>query len=991
MSRASPAPARGAVGRADLLRLLAAAPRDSLMLNIDATGWFGYVRQPEPPPAMPVTAISSPRPAAAQPADERKLPLRLPFVHAVVRREPRQPPEPDAEARAAFAHARPIDEESARSPSDTWLFAFEDLVPQARLMPALRRLLGATREGALDLDRVIEQVAASRLPRRLPRRVFQRWHPDLVVLLDFCPRLWPYRWDMHRLAERLLRHVGRLGVSLRVINDGPLGPWSDWLANQERRSPRRHIEQPWLMPPAGAPVLLVSDLGMLIGPQSAPAKAWAQFVKTLIHSEVRPLALVPLGARQLGAPVPPALPILRWSPDARPRPLRARGAAEPQPEGLDDLLAMVAATRRVDPALLRAMRRLGPRAPLNAGLEGALWCHPDVEAGSAASVRADACQEHLRHFAQQVPRLHASLNDLRRRYHAHFRAVLNHEEMLLWATHANPAAVNEPMVAQQIDEARRFMWRLAATLGEAGSTPAAANWRWVAQSIVERADAAMGAQLADVLHTLLAVLVRAEGEPPSVPAWADPAVLAGLLGTNQRAKSAWLVQDAASRSLLLQAERAGRCQSPLGEALTVDAGGVRVSVVAGGPARWLSAQALPARLGRLTEGVAVHIETARKTLDVAAVRRPRGARAWGCARNGLFVRSASFGSWERRWSGDELRVEPIAGTDATASTWALAADAAPHPDAKGALAFGLDARFGVFAELTIATGHGRASQRLPWIEPGTFVMGSRDDEPGRDSDEGPRHEVTISTGFWLFDTPCTQALWQAVMGDNPSRFQSPDRPVDSVSWDDLQGFLERINALVPGLELVLPSEAQWEYACRAGTQTALYSGGIEILGENNAPVLDPIAWYGGNSGVEFDLANGVDSSGWPDKQHPHTRAGSRPVGLKAPNPWGLYDMLGNVWEWCADGRRTYTADAVTDPMGPTKAGAGRVRRGGSWSNFARLVRSASRGALDPGNRFSSFGFRCARVQEGREPGRGPEAQNRKGGAAVKASRGKRLA
>ena len=99
---------------------------------------------------------------------------------------------------------------------------------------------------------------------------------------------------------------------------------------------------------------------------------------------------------------------------------------------------------------------------------------------------------------------------------------------------------------------------------------------------------------------------------------------------------------------------------------------------------------------------------------------------------------------------------------------------------------------------------------------------------------------------------------------------------------------------------MLPSEAQWEYACRAGTETALYSGNLEILGERNAPALDPIAWYGGNSGVDFDLKDGHDSSDWSEKQYPHTRAGTRPVKLKRVNPWGLYDLLGNVWEWTQD-------------------------------------------------------------------------------------------
>ncbi|MCP5089622.1 MAG: formylglycine-generating enzyme family protein, partial [Gammaproteobacteria bacterium] len=139
-------------------------------------------------------------------------------------------------------------------------------------------------------------------------------------------------------------------------------------------------------------------------------------------------------------------------------------------------------------------------------------------------------------------------------------------------------------------------------------------------------------------------------------------------------------------------------------------------------------------------------------------------------------------------------------------------------------------RFGVFIAFTLDD----VTQRLRWIPPGRFRMGSPEDEPGRWSDEGPRHQVTLTEGFWLFDTPCTQALWEGVMGENPSEFKSPERPVEQVSWDDAQGFIERINERIPDLGLSLPSEAQWEHACRARTETALYTGAINIMGERNA-------------------------------------------------------------------------------------------------------------------------------------------------------------
>jgi formylglycine-generating enzyme required for sulfatase activity len=293
---------------------------------------------------------------------------------------------------------------------------------------------------------------------------------------------------------------------------------------------------------------------------------------------------------------------------------------------------------------------------------------------------------------------------------------------------------------------------------------------------------------------------------------------------------------------------------------------------------------------------------------------------------------------------------------------ALSIDPSWHPLIKGcpprwASEWGED-RHGVFVAFTLEN----VTQRLRWIPAGAFRMGSPDEEPGRWKDEGPQHIVYIRQGFWLFDTPCTQALWQEVMGENPSQFQSPQRPVEQVSWNDVQGFLERINDRIPGLGLALPTEAQWEHACRAGTDTALYSGPIEILGANNAPALDPIAWYGGNSGVGFELEEGVDSSGWEDKQYPGSKSGTHPVGLKRPNPWGLYDMLGNVREWCADGFRNYDKAWKVDPSGPLESGASRVVRGGSWNVHARSCRCAYRGRNEPDDRDDDLGFRCARDQ-----------------------------
>ncbi|MFD1624877.1 SUMF1/EgtB/PvdO family nonheme iron enzyme [Azospirillum griseum] len=243
-------------------------------------------------------------------------------------------------------------------------------------------------------------------------------------------------------------------------------------------------------------------------------------------------------------------------------------------------------------------------------------------------------------------------------------------------------------------------------------------------------------------------------------------------------------------------------------------------------------------------------------------------------------------------------------------------------------------------------------QRLRWIPPGRFLMGSPDDEPGRDDDEGPQHKVTLSRGYWLFDTACPQALWRAVMGENPSRFEGDDRhPVDSVSWHDVQGFLTRLNARVPGLALTLPTEAQWEHACRAGTTTP-FSFGATVTPEQ----------------VNYD-----GNHPYADGPKGLYRKSTVPVGSLPPNAWGLYEMHGNVLEWCADGLRDYSTEAATDPRGPESADAERVLRGGSWNVGARDARAACRFWSLPDVRFYTIGFRCARVQASPEDAAEPTA------------------
>ncbi len=284
---------------------------------------------------------------------------------------------------------------------------------------------------------------------------------------------------------------------------------------------------------------------------------------------------------------------------------------------------------------------------------------------------------------------------------------------------------------------------------------------------------------------------------------------------------------------------------------------------------------------------------------------------------------------------------------------------ASGPDTRWAHQSG-DDRFGTWASVTVSG----VAQKFRWIEPGTFWMGSPDDDEEAYTDEKPRHQVRLTEGYWLAETEVTQMLWSAVMGDNPkeltvvlqqlflavmgnnlslTRQEWDALPVEMVAWDDVPAFLTALNKRVPGLEARLPTEAQWEYAARAGTETSRYGP------------LDEVAWHRGNS----------------DRT-------THPVGTKAPNAWGLYDMLGNVWEWCLDyydggeyGARAIPIPglAIEDPMGQRASliglicspkGGSRVVRGGCCSSGVRFVRAAVRCDCDPADGDCDRGFRLSR-------------------------------
>ncbi len=221
------------------------------------------------------------------------------------------------------------------------------------------------------------------------------------------------------------------------------------------------------------------------------------------------------------------------------------------------------------------------------------------------------------------------------------------------------------------------------------------------------------------------------------------------------------------------------------------------------------------------------------------------------------------------------------------------------------------------------------------VKGGTFTMGATSEQGSDAYDwEKPAHSVTLSD-YYIGKFEVTQELWEAVMGSNPSRFKGSKLPVEKVSWDDCQTFIRKLNSLTVA-NFRLPTEAEWEFAARGGSK----SKGYKYSGSNS---IGEVAWYTVNC---YDKG-----SSSPDY-------GTHAVGTKSPNELGIYDMSGNVWEWCQDWYGSYSSGSQTNPTGPSSASI-RVDRGGSWSNNARYCRVSDRSRSTPDCRYIFLGLRLA--------------------------------
>jgi formylglycine-generating enzyme required for sulfatase activity len=797
----------GTLGRADLLDAYLAGGPELQSVVARLLGMELVI--PEPiavPPEVRVAAVST-----AAPSPPAAPVISIPFWRAATIRI--EPPRREGETEPVEIPAadKPTVDQARPAP-----LVFRPLATDAVVLTKLRRVSSFSRiSGEIDVAKAIDHLSRGRYPSSLPRRLRKTWGQSIHVIVDEHKHLKPYSQDQHAVLETLRRVYPSGGVDVVTLRD--------WASQPHRHgAPRSATCQP-LKP--GATILALSDLGALALERSAPRETWLQLGKFYRDRGARPIALVPCDVSCVPLELTRDWIVIPWESRAA---SRAAGLSPEQVEQVSQrVLTLLSYALRVEPILIREVRRLLVKGSLGAGVEARVWQDPalrgqDYDAAEFHPSRSHQLQRHFENEPADVRREVVSL--LRRGHIGDYELVWFLERLALEAE-----TTKLQLTDVDLDAAVRWVRSQQQVFGGAPEKrdPTSDESLWFRRAFIRLPESSLNGSAGESLHQIWALTRSTRDHPPT---GLDPARVPPPPGRSVRT---------------VEIRHAGDC--------------LFAWPFEGGPGATRPSGSLLAQI-RTRTGL-IKVEPFDDFWEGGVA--PPWADDWG---------RDDFGPWV------QVRVE-------------------------------------------------RATQRLRWIPPGTFWMGSPEDEKGRFEDEGPRHEKTIAQGFWMFDTPCTQAFWEAVMGKNPSRFEGKDRPVENVSWEDCQGFISQLKEKCQGLELSLPTEAQWEYACRAGTVTARYR-------EN----LDDIAWYLENSD-----------------------GGTHPVGQKAANDRGLYDTLGNVFEWCAD---IWTDDYSEKSR---VASAARVIRGGSWSVVARFVRAASRDGYGPADRYDYVGFRCAEFKSCREP------------------------
>ncbi|HMW19610.1 MAG TPA: formylglycine-generating enzyme family protein [Nitrosomonas sp.] len=774
------------------------------------------------------------------------------------------------------------------------------LLSMSRLAPLLHQGLGQIKTTSrIDFSRMVRHIAQGKFIRRLPRIKQQRWPQQLQIIVDPHVSLEPYWSDFAFIITALKKRLGTERVTALRFDEATLSE-SQMQATYWPTQPQDRWFV-WQLSASDVPLLILSDLGMVTSDANVRYQ-WRQWI-TQLRSHAGPIltlspALQSPQGRQLCALIKPH-PLHDRVRLPRHPARKGFELAQPKAETLSNVLTWLSILPIIDTGLLRRLRTEMQWG--GSELESLIWnhaCFSQTSLGLRMPDSSEAQQyraKYQQQFAQtpQAQRFWQIVHD----HHAQGFEGLRQLERL-------SRSISEH---EHDDAAHCYFQRVCATIRQTSpvSAHAQALQAQCRTVLLSLPDHLFLSDQQDVAYALYAMAYQQEIQagqwPESLKPGFEPARLQWLIDQEQSQQRLqwWVLQTSAQGYFVCQPGSPETTSPQLPSAVLESLSAIppTYQVLSGST---LSRRGIvrPAQVFSAADAPLV-VETSMQRVELEAIQKPAWALRIKANRSGLAVDLPV-------WQGKSVTAPWQPGTGSSAGRWQL-----PVP-------FGLD-EWGLYADLTVR----EVTQRFRWIVPGTFTMGSPENEAERREDE-TQHLVTLTQGFWLADSVCTQALWQAVMGgDNPAHFRdSPNHPVEQVSWNDVQQFIQTLNAQFPDIQARLPTEAEWEYACRAGTTTPFSFGG-NITSEQ-------VNYHG-----EYPYA-GAEKGRYREK--------TVPVKSLPPNPWGLYEMHGNVLEWCGDWYGTYPAEAVVDPIGPV-TGQGRVLRGGAWGG--------------PDLRSSLFGFRLA--------------------------------
>ncbi len=893
-------------GRADLLRFLKNHNDDGLLAMAE---FAGYEHKELKPKAVPKGTIQFSGEVRATTTTKHRFTdsgAKIPFWMVISRRTVK--PEELAAEKPRWAKGDDVyvegsecaDYEKAPPP-------LIPLVSWSRLWPFLKKSLGRGHESrSLDIRRIMEKISRFEPLKTLPLKPGFGWDPLGCLILDFDDRLLPIWDDINQLHHGIEKLRGKSGLDVYMVENGPEETF-------KKRDRRFDPIVDFKLPEPTTPVLILSDLGCLEKTGNL-AKNWLRFGRRLNRSGIYPVVLNPASPDHWGEKLMRHFALVWW--DRGNRAIRAEKVNIWGDSALDSelheddlraerLLHLLSPAIRVEPELLRAVRMLFSVNDMDAAAEIRAWNHPTLARSYTAITYDNETQEsYHRLFSKEPEHFRKQVIALIEQYHAHLSKAVAFEEKLI-------SSSLESIPVEWTDEFIERFFR----------------------SIYGREASSFLQSLNDWFHRL------SERQKKNKGIWKNNDGLAACWFAINRKdwerghvkppegynmdRVAWLINDAEKpvayrliqlgESFMIVGEDSGNrikddsydTGSPVAVFKTR-----RHYLTVTKPESHEKVKTIPLHREKIItipipEKGPLILNTDMDEVVLDTLELPMWADSMGRDNQGLFVTlpekdlKVYLPEWSQHVAHDE---------------------------------------YGFFADF----GINGITHRMRWIKPGRFMMGSSEDEPERDNDE-LLHEVVLTDGFWLGETTCTQKLWESVMGSNPSGFKGEKRPVENVSWDDCMEFIEKINGMMPGLDLRLPTEAEWEYACRAGTKTPF------SFGENIS-----------TKQVNFD-------GNYPYNNGPKEEYRKETLDVKSfpGNDWGFYEMHGNVWEWCADWYGDYPKESVTDPKGPD-SGENRVLRGGCWFDVGGNVRSANRGRNGPGVRDGSNGFRLARGHKARQ-------------------------